>query len=86
MPRLSTFYGIVVWLYYGDHEPAHVHARYAGAWAAVAIETGAVLAGEIPPRAERLLIEWMELHRSELLVQWERAVRGETLTPIAPLQ
>lgn len=85
MPRLSSFYGITVWMYYDDHNPPHLHARYAGRWAQVAVDDGAVLAGDLPARAQRLLREWIELHAAELAANWERARRDEQLHTIAPL-
>ena len=30
MPRISEFYGIVVFMLYADHNPPHFHARYGG--------------------------------------------------------
>ena len=63
MPRISEFYGIVIEMYFRDHPPPHFHARYAGEEAIVDIETGEVIAGSIPGRAERLVREWAQLHR-----------------------
>lgn len=85
MPRLSSFYGITVWMYYDDHDPPHLHARYAGRWAQVAVGDGALLAGDLPGRAQRLLREWIELHAAELAANWDRARRDEPLHTIAPL-
>ena len=30
MPVISRFYGIVVFMNYNDHDPAHIHARCQG--------------------------------------------------------
>jgi hypothetical protein len=51
MPELSRFYGIVIRMYFGDHDPAHFHAEYAGDRAVISIETLAVMGGRLPPRA-----------------------------------
>lgn len=73
-------------MYYSDHDPPHVHARYSGQWAQVVIDTGQPTAGELPPRALRLLREWIELHHDELEANWQRARNDEPLHVIAPLQ
>lgn len=85
MPRISAFYGIVIAMYFGDHPPPHFHARYGGHEAQVAILTGEVLHGWLPRRALALVGEWTELHRDELLADWERAERAEPLVSIEPL-
>jgi hypothetical protein len=86
VPRISTFYGITVWMYHdeGGHAVPHVHARYAGQFVSVGIE-GNVLAGGVPARALRLIQEWMALHADEVLANWRRARAGEPLLPIPPL-
>lgn len=85
MPRVSEFYGIAIYLYYADHNPPHFHAIYGGQQAEVAIRTGEVLVGALPKRALRLVREWSEAYRSELLANWERARQGQQLHPIPPL-
>jgi hypothetical protein len=86
VPRISEFYGIVIEMYFDDHPPPHFHARYAGDVAKIEIATGAVIVGSLPPRALRLVREWLELHRAELEANWERAERLETPQPIEPLR
>jgi len=51
MPRLSQFYGIVIYMYYRDHAPPHFHAIYGEDEAAIEIATGTILAGSLPRRA-----------------------------------
>jgi Domain of unknown function (DUF4160) len=85
VPRISTFYGIVITMYYREHGRAHFHARYAGREAVVAIDTAQVLAGSLPDRAVRLVREWAELHRAELEANWRRARDDAPLQPIDPL-
>ncbi|MGH2771957.1 MAG: DUF4160 domain-containing protein, partial [Actinomycetota bacterium] len=58
MPRISAFYGIVVYMYWADHPPAHFHAIYGAFEATVAIDEGALLNGALPQRAYRLVREW----------------------------
>lgn len=86
MPEISRFFGILIAMYYNDHPPPHFHAKYGSDEAMVAIETGEVLAGRLPPRALGLVEEWRELHKKELLDDWRLAEQREPLTRIAPLE
>lgn len=85
MPRISAFYGIVVVMFHNDHEPPHFHARYAERRMSVLIATGEPLAGQLPPRAMRLVREWTELHRQELVDNWALARDDRPLRRIDPL-
>jgi hypothetical protein len=85
VPRLSYFYGIAIYLYYEDHPPPHIHARYGGHQAKVSIASGDVFDGALPRRAARLVAEWVIEHREELEACWDRAVRGEEPGTIDPL-
>ena len=86
MPRLSEFYGIVIYMYWSDHHPAHFHAIYGEHEALVAIDDGTVLAGRLPRTAARLVAEWLVLRRRELMADWTRAQARQALLPIEPLQ
>lgn len=86
MPRVSSFYGIVIEMYFADHPPPHFHARYAGDVAAVEIATGAVIAGSLPRNALRLVREWLEQHRAELEANFGRLEKEEAPEKIEPLQ
>lgn len=89
MPTISMFYGILVAMFYEDndrHHLPHIHVRYSGMKAAIAIEDGRVLAGEIPAKQLKLVQAWIEIHRDELFADWELAVAGEDPYRIAPLQ
>ncbi|MBL0210527.1 MAG: DUF4160 domain-containing protein [Holophagaceae bacterium] len=89
MPTISMFYGILVSLFYADderHHLPHVHVRYQGMKASISIEDGRVLAGEFPPKQLRMVQVWVDLHRDELLADWELATNGEEPFRIAPLQ
>jgi len=85
MPRISYFYGIVVTMYHDEHNPPHFHVLYSGAQASFALEPLRRVRGRWPGRAERLVLEWAALHRDELVMNWERAQRGEELITIDPL-
>ena len=85
MPRISAFYGIVVYLYARDHDPAHVHARYGDDWAVVEIEQGTVTAGHLRRPQAALVATWVKAHGEELAEAWERANSGEPPGTIDPL-
>jgi hypothetical protein len=83
------FYGVVIYLYFFDderHKMPHIHARFQGSEASFSILDGAVLAGEIPPAKVRLVQAWIEIHRDELVADWELAVNGLPPFPIDPLR
>ncbi len=86
MPRLSQFYGIVVYMYWRDHNPPNFHAIYGGDEALVVIADGSLLAGSLPRTAARLVREWTALHRDELVENWRRAQVTDTLLPVEPLR
>jgi len=85
MPVISRFLGIVIMMYYRDHNPPHFHAKYGDYEIIVSIE-GKVLEEKFPRRALQLVIEWLNLHKEELLDNWQRTQIGEQLNPIAPLE
>jgi hypothetical protein len=89
MPTISMFYGILIALFYGDslrHNTPHIHARYQGDKASLAIGDGALLAGELPAKQLRMVQVWIDIHRDELMADWELAQAGEEPFRIAPLQ
>ncbi len=86
MPEISRFFGIVVQMYYADHDPPHFHVRYAGQKALFAIETLTLLRGTLSPRTLAMVTEWATLHRAELLEDWALAREEAELKPIAPLE
>ena len=85
MPEISRFLGIVIRMYYRDHDPPHFHARYGDRSIVVAIESGRV-EGDFPPRALRHVLEWTELRREEILEDWSLARNRKPLKPIPPLE
>jgi Domain of unknown function (DUF4160) len=78
MPRISAFYGVVIYMYWNerDHPVAHFHAYHAGRRASVSVN-GEVLAGNLEPRALRLVQEWALLRRDQIAANWSG--RGTTI-------
>lgn len=88
MPRISAFYGIVIWMYYDEvHHRGrpHFHATYGEDEATIDIGSLEIIAGELPLRGKRLVNEWAQIHKAELLENWSRARRNEPLLTIDPL-
>ena len=73
MPEISRFYGIVIKIHHDDHLPPHFHAEYGDDKAMISIETFAIVAGKMPPRALGLIVEWAAQHQNELRQLWEKA-------------
>ncbi|MCH7613786.1 MAG: DUF4160 domain-containing protein [Candidatus Marinimicrobia bacterium] len=86
MPEISRFYGIIIAIFYNEHNPPHFHARYGGQKVAININNLNVLDGEIQPRALSMVIEWASLHKEELLKDWELAKENQPPQKIAPLK
>ena len=86
MPEISRFFGIVIAMYYDDHNPPHFHARYGEHKVSVTIKDFAILEGSLPPRTLGFVIEWASLHRDELMKDWEHAEKNQPLSPIKPLE
>jgi hypothetical protein len=86
VPEICRFYGIVVYLWPNDHAPPHFHAAYEGLDVAIDIRTSCVLEGRMRARALRLVLEWADLHRDELLTAWSDMRRGVSPGRIAPLE
>ncbi|HBL18668.1 MAG: transcriptional regulator [Elusimicrobia bacterium GWA2_69_24] len=86
MPEISRFLGIVIAMFYDDHNPPHFHARYGGNKAAIVIRDFSVMDGSLPPRVMGLVMEWAAIHRAELERDWENAKARQPLVPIAPLE
>lgn len=84
--EISRFLGIIIAMYYNDHAPPHFHARYGESEIRVEIETSAILGGNFPRRARKLVLEWTELHREELLEDWRLAEERKPLRKIEPLE
>jgi len=86
MPRVSAFFGVVIWMYPYDHAPPHFHATYSGHEVLVRLDTLEILRGDLPRRAMALVFEWATGHRHELWANWRKAELGDPLEPIQPLE
>ena len=85
MPEISRFLGIVIAIFYDDHAPPHFHAKYGEYEITVDVQTG-VVKGRFPRRGLAHVLEWHELHRDELMENWNLARDRRLLRRIAPLE
>jgi hypothetical protein len=88
VPRISSFYGITIWMYYDEAQHTgrpHFHARYGDDEASIDIESLEVIAGELPTRARRLVVEWAQTRQVQLRDNWVRARDRRPLIPVEPL-
>lgn len=89
MPTISMFYGILIQMFSLDnkkHNLPHIHVKYAQYNAVFSIIDGALLEGELPNNKRKLVEAWMEIHRDDLLADWELAVSGDKPFKIEPLR
>lgn len=86
MPHISSFYGIVIWMYLEDHNPPHFHATYAEFEILICIRDLSIYTGYIPARALGLVVEWASVHQEALLSNWELMKVNGQLKKIEPLK
>lgn len=89
MAVISMFYGIIVSMYYFDkrrHHLPHIHVKYQDQEAVIAIPNGEVLEGGLMHSKLKLVQAWIEIHRDELMADWELASQGQPVFKIDPLK
>ena len=86
MPTISMFYGIIIRMYNtGEHNPPHFHASYQGQQAIFNME-GELIEGSMPKPQCKYIAAWAELHKDELMANWELAMSEQPLYKIEPLR
>lgn len=85
MPTVSLFYGIKITMNWDEHYAPHFHVEYAEHNASVLIQDCVISSGYLPSRQLKLVLAWCELHKDELMQNWELAKAGQPLTVINPL-
>jgi hypothetical protein len=86
MPTISQFYGIMIQMFWNEHAPPHFHATYGEYKATVNIRELNVIEGSLPRRATQLVLDWAELHQTELLEDWDLCLSNLHPRPITPLK
>ena len=85
MPEISRFLGIVIFMNFNEHNPPHFHARYADFEITVGISSG-IVEGKFPKRALNIVLEWYELHKDELMEDWNLLQTTGEFKKIQPLE
>ena len=85
MPTISAFYGILIQMFFRDHAPPHFHVKYREHKATIDIQKLTLLEGSLPRRALNLVLDWAELHQTELLNDWRLCESLLQPKPIPPL-
>lgn len=85
MPTISTFYGILIQMFWNDHPPPHFHAVYTEDEVKIDIRTLEVIEGWMPRRALALVLEWAQEHRTEIMEDWALCANNQPTHKIDPL-
>ena len=85
MPEISRFYGIIIGMFFNEHNPPHFHVKYEEYNAEITIKDG-IVTGRLPRRALNLVFEWLDMHRDELLENWKRGENCESFIKSEPLK
>ncbi|MCM1356768.1 MAG: DUF4160 domain-containing protein [Staphylococcus sp.] len=85
MPEISRFFGIILSLYWRDHNPPHVHFTYGNYECSISV-FDRIVEGSAPAKVIVKVNQWMDLHEDEILSAWEKAQKGEKIDRIAPLK
>ena len=85
MPTISTFYGIIISMWFNEHNPPHIHAEY-GEYEAAFDFNGNIIEGEFPPKKAKMVSVWIDIHIEELEANWKLARSQRDLFRIEPLK
>ncbi len=85
MPELSRFLGIIIYMYFNEHNPLHFHAEYNEHSAAISITNFGVIEGKLPAKVLSLVVEWAQEHQEELLHNWNSIRETGEYAKIDPL-
>ncbi|MCH7731093.1 MAG: DUF4160 domain-containing protein [Candidatus Marinimicrobia bacterium] len=89
MAIISMFYGIIVSMYYLDekkHHTPHIHVKYQDQEVVLSIPDGELIEGNLKSNKLKLVLAWIEIHRDDLMADWELAIHGENIFKIDPLK
>lgn len=89
MAIISMFYGLIISMYYLDnkhHKMPHIHVKYQGGEAVIQIPDGDLIEGTLPLGKMKIIKAWVEIHKEDLLADWELAVSGQNIYRIDPLK
>jgi hypothetical protein len=85
MPYVSMFFGIIIRMFFSEHNPPHFHAEYQGTEGIFNFQ-GEMLIGNIKSStALKLIKEWANLRRNELDENWKNISEKLNINKIEPL-
>ena len=85
MPEICRFLGIVIYMYFDEHNPPHFHAKYNEYKASIEIDNLSIISGELPPRVLSLIVEWGMMYRKELFGNWNSLKNNGKYKKVKPL-
>lgn len=85
MPEISRFFGIIIRMFYDEHNPPHFHAEYSGNKAVFDFQGNIIKGNLLSKTATKLIREWIDLHVQELEEDWELAIKNQEIKKISPL-
>ena len=85
MSEISTFLGITVYMYFDGYKKPRFQVLYNGRHGIFSISTLGYSKGNLPPKVVGLVIDWADLHKKELLANWESVKDTGTCQRIKPL-
>jgi len=77
MPTISIFFGLIIRMYYKDHQPPHIHVQYQSEHSVIDILSGNITEGNLPTAQLRYVQAWVEIHKEDLFANWELCRNGE---------
>ena len=89
MPVISDFYGLIIMMYFYDnkkHHLPHIHVKYQSDEAVFSIIDGNLIEGKLPKNKIKLVEAWIEIHREDLIADWQLAIEGQQIFKIEPLK
>jgi len=86
VPLVSEFFGIKIYMYWADHFPIHFHAEYGSLKAIISVQEAVVIKGVLPAKQLKLVLAWCEIHKDELIKNWNSAQMNGQISKIDPLK
>ena len=82
MPEITRFYGIIIKMFFNEHNPPHFHAVYGEYNGTFDLNTLEMTEGDLPAKAKDLIKEWAAQYKNELLKMWNT----QNITTLPPLE
>ena len=86
MPEISRFFGIIIRMYFNDHQPPHFHAEYGSHEGVFNIVDLSIIHGTLPRRIKVMVLEWAFENRHQLMQNWELMRDSKLPESIPPLE